>query len=116
MRVHLCGALELAPSLLQASAGHVASTIGHGSGAAVGSGAGRRVLAAETVVAAGVIAAADHVAGATTTDVVDGGGAAEVALKLFVEAEDGALGAGVDVAGTTTASGEGRRGARVKAS
>jgi len=116
MKVHLCGALELAPSLLQASAGHVASAVGHGSGAAVGSSAGSGVLAAEAVVAAGVVAATDHVTGTTTTDVVNGGGAAEVALKLLVEAEDGALRAGVDVAGTTTARGEGRRGARVEAS
>lgn len=46
---------------------------------------------------------------------VDGGSTAEITLKLFVEAKDGALAAAVDVAGTATARLEGAGDIRVQA-
>lgn len=98
----LGGALELAPALLQATAGHVAGTVCHRAGTAGGVGAAGGVLAAEGAGIAGVVAV-DHVAGATTADVVDRGSTAEVAFELLVKAEDGALAAAVDVAGAAAA-------------
>jgi hypothetical protein len=104
MVMHLGGTLDLAPTLLETTAGHIASTVSHGAGAAVGGGTAGGVLAAEA--AAGVVAV-HHVAGAATADVVNGGGTAEVALEFLVEAEDGALAGAVNVAGTAAAGGEG---------
>lgn len=104
--MHLGGTLKLAPSLLETPAGHVASTISNGAGAAVGGGTASRVLAGQ---AGASVVAIHHVAGATAADVVDWGGTAKVALEFFVEAKDGALAGAVDVAGTTAAGSEGRR-------
>lgn len=106
--------LELAPALFEATASHVASTIGHGTSAAGGVGACRRVLAGQAAV--GSVVAVDHVASASTADVIDGGSAAQVPLKFFVEAEDGAFAAAVDVTGTTAAGSVGRGTTRVEAS
>ena len=97
---HLCHAPELAPALLDAAE----SAFPSGTGAARGAIAAGRELAAE---AAGRVVAEDHVAGSTTADMVDGGGPANIALKLLVKAEDGAFGAAVDVASATTAGLEG---------
>lgn len=47
---------------------------------------------------------------------VDGSGTAEVALEFLIEAEDGALAAAVNVAGTTAAGSESHLSARVEAS
>lgn len=112
--MQLGGTLELAPSLLETTAGHVASAVSNGAGAAVGGGTTARVLAAEAE-AAGVVAM-HHVTGATAADMVDGGGAAEVALEFLVEAEDGALAGAVNIAGATAAGGESNWRARVEAS
>lgn len=101
---HLSRTLQLAPTLLEATAGDVAGTVSHGAGAAIGSGAGGRVLAAEATIA-GVVAI-HHVAGAATANVIDGGGTAKVTLEFFVETEDGAFAAAVDIAGATTARGK----------
>src|SRR4051812_37588738 len=110
--MHLGSALELAPALLQTTTSHIASTISDRSGTGVGSCAGSRVLAAQARAARVV---AEH--GVTSTaaaHVVDGGGAAQVAFELFVEAEDGSLAAAVDVTGTSAASHEGCWGAGVE--
>jgi hypothetical protein len=47
---HLCGTLELAPALLEATASHVAGPISHRASAAGSVGAGGRVLAAEAAI------------------------------------------------------------------
>lgn len=111
--MHLGGTLELAPALLQATAGHVTSAVCDGAGAGVGGRAGGGVLAAQAGTA-GVVAV-HGVTGTATADVVDGGGAAHVTLELFVEAEDGALAAAVDVAGAATTRHESSRGSGVEA-
>lgn len=110
----LGGALELAPALLEATAGHVAGAVCHGTRAAGGVGATDGVFAAEAA-AAGVVAV-HHVACATATNVVDRGGTAQVALELLVKAEHGAFAAAVNVAGTAAAGGKGSRGTRIKTS
>lgn len=111
--MHLGSALELAPTLLESTASHVTSTVSNRASAGVGSRARSRVLAAEAGAAAVVT---EHgVTGTATADVVDGGSAAQVALKLLVETEDGALAAVVDVAGASAACHEGCWGARVEA-
>ena len=113
-RQRLSGTLELAPALLQTTAGHVASAVCHGAGTGVGGRAGGGVLAAQAG-AAGVVAV-HGVSGTAAADVVDGGGAAHVPLELFVEAEDGALTAAVDVAGTAATRGECCWGSRIQTS
>lgn len=112
-RLQLSSTLQLAPTLLEATAGHVASTIGNGSGTAGGVGASRGVLATQAAIA-GVVPI-HHVAGTATTDVVNWCGAAKIALEFFIEAEHGAFAGAVDVAGATTARGKSRRSARVEA-
>jgi hypothetical protein len=104
-RAVLGSTLELAPALLETTAGHVASTVSDGTSAGIGGRAGGRVLATQTG-AAGVVTEG-CVSGTATADVVDGGSTAQITLELFVEAEDGALTAAVDVAGSTTAGDEG---------
>lgn len=96
------GSLETTPALLEAAAGHVASPVCHGAGAGIRGRAGGGVLASQTGGDAAVIAV-HGVAGSAAADVVDGGGLAHVPFELFVEAEDGALTAAVDVAGTAAA-------------
>lgn len=105
--------LELAPALLQTTAGHIASAVCDGTGTGIGGSAGSGVLATQTG-AAGVVAV-HGVSGTAAADVVDGGGTAHVSLELFVEAEDGALTAAVDIAGTSAARSESCWGTRVEA-
>ena len=71
---HLGSALQLAPTLLKTTTGHVTGTISHGSSAGIGSRAGSRVLATQAGIAA--VVAVYGVTGTTTSDVVDGGSAA----------------------------------------
>jgi len=101
----LGGALELAPTLFEATAGYVASTVSDGAGAAVGGRTTGRGLTAE---ADGTrVVAVHHVAGAATADVVDGCSTAQVTLEFLIEAEYGALTGAVDVAGTAATRCEG---------
>lgn len=103
--MHLGSALQLAPTFLKTTAGHVTGTISHGSSAGIGSRAGSRVLATQAGVAA--VVTVHGVSGTATSDVVDGGSLAQITFEFFVEAEDGTFGAAVDVAGTTAAGDEG---------
>lgn len=111
---HLGSAFELAPSLLQATTGHITGTTGHGVGTGICRRAGGRVLATQT--SAARVVAVHGIPGTAAADVVDGGGAAHIPFELFVETEDSSFTAAVDVAGTTTAGGESAWGARVQAS
>lgn len=63
-----------------------------------------------------VVVAVDHVASSATADVVNGRGAAHFTFELFVETEDGAFAAAVDVAGAATTGSKGGRYARVQTS
>lgn len=63
-----------------------------------------------------VVVAVDHVASSAAADVVNRGGAAHFTLELFIETEDGAFAAAVDVASATTAGSKSGRYARVQTS
>lgn len=112
-KLHLGSALKLAPALLEASASHVASAVCYRAGAAGSVGTGGGVLAAQTAIA-GIIPV-DHVTGTAASDVIDRGSTAKITLEFLVEAEHCAFTGAVNIAGATTARGEGRRSARVKA-
>lgn len=112
--MHLGSTLQLAPTLLKTTTGHITGTIRHRSSTGIGSRAGSRILATQAGIAA--VIAVNGVTGTTTTDVVDGGSAAQITLEFFVEAEDGTFAAAVDVAGTATAGDEGCWDARVETS
>jgi len=110
--MHLGSTLQLAPTLLQPTTGHIPRAISHGATAGVGGRAGGGVLATQTGCA--VVVAVHGVAGTTTADVVDGGGLAQITFEFFIEAEDGTLAAAVDVAGSAAAGDEGCWDARVE--
>jgi hypothetical protein len=103
--VHLGSALQFPPTLFKTAASHVTGTVGDRAGAGIRSRAGGRVLAAQAGLTA--VVAVHGVSGTTTADVIDGGDATEITLELFVEAEDGALAAAVDVACAAAAGDEG---------
>lgn len=113
-QMHLGSTLQLAPTLLKTTTGHVTGTISHRSSAGIRSRAGSRVLATQAGIAA--VVTVNGITGTTTTDVVDGGSPAQITLEFFVEAEDGTFAAAVDVAGTATTGDEGCWDARVETS
>lgn len=103
---------QLAPALLYTVDGLVANLITHRERAAAGARAAAGELATEGRRAGGIVS--DHVTGAATTNMVDGGHTTQFAFQFLVEAEHSTLTAAVDVSSAATTGFEGTRDTRVQ--